>query len=209
MTSEFLLNAIGMIDDELVMEAVAPTRRTIPWLRVSSLAAAFLLCVGVASLPCLMPKNSAGTAAAPESDGGLGSALLDRYHYAADQDAVSNSFEHRSEQESQVQMPSAMDKGNFKTEAAGTTQGFFEPRFLTQRGVYLLMGEEFPHKPKLPDTENLYPLGELVATVPGEQVYPSTGTKEYIGCPVWESEDGRTIYIQLKDGGCLFARLCE
>ena len=55
MTSEFLLEAIGRMDDELVTEAAEPARRSIPWLKVSGWAAALLLCVGVASLPALMP----------------------------------------------------------------------------------------------------------------------------------------------------------
>ena len=200
MTSEFLLNAIGQMDDELVIEAAEPTRRAIPWLKVSGWAAAFLLCVGVASLPDLLPMNGAGSAA-PESDFFPGSVLLD-------QDIKGDDYEYRSDQESQVKDSSAANKTESAT-ADGTTAGVMEPKFFTQRGVYFLIGEEFPYKPKLPDTEKLTNLGALVAAVPGEQIYPSTGTQEYVGCPVWESENGKVLYIQLKDGGCLFATLYE
>lgn len=200
MTSEFLLNAIGQMDDELVIEAAEPTRRAIPWLKVSGWAAALLLCVGVASLPDLLPRNGTGSAA-PESDFFPGSVLLD-------QDIKGDDYEYRSDQESQVKDSSAANKTESAT-ADGTTAGVAEPKFFTQRGVYFLIGEEFPYKPKLPDTEKLTNLGALVAAVPGEQIYPSTGTQEYVGCPVWESENGKVLYIQLKDGGCLFATLYE
>jgi len=197
MTSEFLLEAIGQMDDELVMEAAAPTRRSIPWAKVSGWAAALLLCVGVASLPGLMPQYASG--GVQESDSVF-------ENFTADmelQDGTDNKFEYRADQESVSQAPTASDK------AAGTTAGVMEPIFLTQRGVYMLMGEEFPYKPKLPDSESLKELGVLVAATPGKQVYPATRSKDYVGCPVWESEDGKTLYIQLNDGGCLFATLYE
>lgn len=201
MTSEFLLDAIGQMDDDLVTEAAEPVRRKIPWLKVSGWAAALLLCVGVASLPDLLPRNASGTAA-PESDFFLGDVMLD-------QDTKGEDYEYRSEQESQVKEPSAANKTESATVTDGSAAGVMEPTFFTQRGVYFLMGEEFPYKPKLPDTETLNKLGVLVAAVPGEQLYPSTGAKEYIDCPVWESEDGKILYIQLKDGGYLFATLYE
>lgn len=200
MTSEFLLNAIGQMDDELVMEAAEPTRRAIPWLKVSGWAAALLLCVGVASLPDLLPRNGTGSAA-PESDFVLGDVMLD-------QDGK-DFYEYRSEQESQVKDSSANKSESTVADGATPTQGVFEPLFFTERGVYFLIGEEFPYNPKMPDTEKLNELGELLAAVPGKPVYPSTGTQEYVGCPVWESADGKVLYIQLKDGGCLFATLRE
>lgn len=200
MTSEFLLEAIGQMDDDLVVETATPTRRAIPWLKVSGWAAALLLCVGVANLPGLLPMNGAGSAA-PESDFTLGDVLLD-------QDGK-DIYEYRSDQESQLKDSTANKSESAVTGVTAPTQGVFEPLFFTQRGVYMLMGEDFPYKSKLPDTESLKELGVLVTSVPGEQVYPSTGTQEYVGCPVWESEDGKVIYIQLKDGGCLFATLYE
>jgi len=197
MTSDFLLDAIGQMDDELVLEAAAPTRRAIPWLKVAGWAAALVLCVGVASLPGLMPQYASG--GMRESDSVF-------ENFTADmelQDGTDSKFEYRADQESASQAPTVSDK------AASTTAGVMEPLFFTERGVYMLMGEQFPYKPKLPDTQSLKELGLLVASVPGEQVYPCTRTQEYVGCPVWESADGKTLYIQLKDGGCLYATLYE
>lgn len=199
MTSEFLLDAIGQMDDDLVTEAAEISPRTIPWLKVSGWAAALLLCVGVASLPNLLPMNSSGTTA-PEADWFLGDVMLD-------QDGKVDDYEYRSEQESQVKDSSANKSESAVADGATPTQGIFEPLFFTQRGVYMLMGEEFPYKPKLPEAEFLKELGVLAAAVPGKQVYPSTGIQEYVGCPVWESADGTVLYIQLKDGGYLFATL--
>lgn len=199
MTRESLLDVIGQMDDDLIVEAAAPARRPIPWLKVSGWAAALALCVGVASLPGLLPMN-AGKSAAPEADFVLGDVMLD-------QDSKSDGFEYRSEQESQVKEPSAANKAESTTaDGATPTQGIIEPQFFTERGVYLLTGDE-PYKPKMPFLTNANALGYLVAAVPGEQVYPSTGTQELVGCFVWESVDGKTLYIELPDGGCLVARL--
>lgn len=201
MTSEFLLEAIGQMDDELVLEAAAPVRRAIPWAKVSGLAAAVLLCVGIAHIPGLLPMKglSAGTAA-PEVGGGF--PLLN--DAVPDQD-VNDSYEYRSEQESQVQEPSAANKSESAT-ADGAAQGVMEPKFFTQRGVYLpIVLDSESIKQKTPPPENASPLGNLVIAVPGKQVYPSTGTQALLGCPVWESEDGEYLYVQLPDGDWLTA----
>lgn len=198
MTSEFLLDAIGQMDDELVLEAATPSRRTIPWSKVAGLAAAIAVCVGIARIPGVLPFTGANSgAAAPEAENAMGSLSnrFDGYEYVADQESV-------------VQEPSATagSKENTKAEAADGTQGIFEPRFVTRRGVYLLTAP--PAQPEPPDT-TMNELGVLIADVPGEQIYPSTGTQELVGCPVWESEDGEYLYVQLPDGLWLTARLVK
>lgn len=202
MTSEFLLDAIGQLDDELVLAAATPVRRTIPWAKAVGWAAAIAVCIGIARIPGVLPFSGANSgAAAPESDMILGDVMLDA-------DKKEDDYEYRSEQESQVREPSATagSKENTKTEATDGAQGIFEPRFFTERGVYLPIVP--PSQAKLPDT-NVKELGELVVSVPGEQVYPSTGTQELVGCPVWESEGGEYLYIQLPDGLWLTARLVK
>lgn len=200
MTSEFLLDAIGQMDDELILDAATPIRHAIPWPKVAGWAAAIVLCVGIARIPGLLPLNGAGTAA-PESDWLLGDVMLDM-------DGKEDDYEYRSEQESQAREPSATagSKENTKTEATDGAQGIFEPRFFTERGVYLPIGE--PFLPEMTES-HAKELGVLVASVPGEQVYPSTGTQELVGCPVWESEDGEYLYVQLPDGSWLTARLMK
>lgn len=201
MTNEFLLDAIGQMDDDLVLEAATPVRRAIPWAKVSGLAAAVLLCVGLAHIPGLLPMKglSTGTAAPEEGNFPLfNDAILDQ--------DVNDSYEYRSEQESQVQEPSAANKSESVT-ADGASQGVFEPRFFTERGVYLpIVPDSGSIKQKTSPPESASPLGNLVSAVPGEQLYPSTGTQALVGCPVWESEDGEYLYIQLPDGDWLTAK---
>ena len=78
-----------------------------------------------------------------------------------------------------------------------------EPKFFTQRGVYLMTVP--PTVQSLP--EDCIELGALVSAVPGTKAYPSTGTQELVGCSVWESADGTMLYIQMTDGKWLAARL--
>lgn len=198
MTSEFLLEAIGQMDDDLILEGATPVRRHIPWRQVAGWAAAIAVCVGIARIPGVLPLNGAGSAAAPESDLLLGDVMLDM-------DRKEDDYEYRSDQESQVQEPSAANKSE-STTADGAAQGVFEPRFFTERGVYLPIGH--PFQPKLTDA-HVKELGVLVASVPGEQVYPATGTQELVGCPVWESADGEYLYVQLPKGDWLTARLVK
>lgn len=196
MTSEFLLDAIGQMDDELVLEAAAPIRRAVPWRKVAGWAAAIVLCISITHIPGLLSRNGAGSAAAPESDLFLGDVMLDM-------DGKEDDYEYRSEHESQVREPSAPNKSE-STTADSAAQGVFEPRFFTERGVYLPIGD--PFLPKMTD-DHAKELGVLVAAVPGKQVYPATGTQELVGCPVWESENGEYLYVQLPEGDWLMARL--
>lgn len=203
MTSEFLLDAIGQMDDELVLEAAVPSRRAIPWSKAAGWAAAIAVCVGIAHIPGALPFTDANSgAAAPESDLLLGDVMLDM-------DTKGDDYEYRSEQESQVQEPSAANKSE-STTADSATQGIFEPKFFTERGVYLLaVSDSGDLKKKVSPPENATFLGELAAAIPGQHRYPSTGTQELVGCPVWESEDGQFLYIQFPNAEWLVAFLLD
>ena len=183
MTSEFLLDAIGTIDDDLVLEArQMPKRRSVPWGSIAGLAAAVVLCVGIARIPGAFPWNGAlSGSAVQEADNAANTsdALLDQY---------------RGDQETSTAAPSAAGKEN---------NGVMEPKFFTQRGVYLVTVP--PTVQSLP--EDCIELGTLVSAVPGTKAYPATGTQEFVGCPVWESADGTMLYIQMTDGKWLSARL--
>lgn len=197
MTSEYLLEAIGQMDDELVLEAAAPLKRHIPWKQVAGLAAAVLLCVGIAHMPGL-PLNRAG-ATAPEN--GAPQEEQTKHHLMADAADGANDYEYRSEQDSQMQTPSAEHKSESMT-AGGTQQGIMEPQFFTERGVYLLIAP----LQQTPPPEGAKELGRLVAAEANEQVYPSVRMQELVGCLVWESEDGEYLYVQMSDEGWLTAR---
>ena len=184
MTSEFLLEAMGHIDDDLVLEArQTPARRPIPWARIAGLAAAVVLCVGIARMPGFLPLNGASSGGAvqeaDDSATGASGVLQDQY---------------RGDQETSTEEPSAAGKENNHP---------MEPKFFTQRGVYLMAVP--PTVQSLP--EGCTELGTLVSAGSGEAVYPSTGTEELAGCTVWESADGNMIYIRMTDGRWLSARL--
>ena len=199
MTSECLLDAIGELDDELVLEAAAPLKRYIPWKQMAGLAAAVLLCVGIAHLPGL-PWDGAG-AAAPENGAPQEET---KYHLMADAAGGADDYEYRSEQESQMQTPSAVHKS--ESAAADGAMGIVEPQFFTERGVYLLVT---PPLQQMPLPEGAKELGKLTAFRHDEQVYPAVRAKELVGCSVWESEDGEYLYVQQSDGWWLTAKLYQ
>jgi len=55
--------------------------------------------------------------------------------------------------------------------------------------------------------EGCHLLGNLSPAVSGMPRYPVTLEEKYVGCPVWESADGTTLYIQRPDGSWLSAGL--
>lgn len=198
MTSEFLLEAIGQMDDELVLEAAAPAKRYVPWKQVAGLAAAVLLCVGIAHMPG-SPLEGAG-AAAPENGAPQEES---KHHLMADTAGGTDDYEYRTEQESQTREPSASQKAESAVTDGG--MGIVEPQFFTERGVYLWV--ELSPRTSLP--EGARELGTLTEYRYGERSYPAVRAKELVGCPVWESEDGDYLYVRVSDEGWLTARLIK
>lgn len=193
MNGEQLLDVLGQLDDDLILEAEeTPVRRKFPlWQAATAAAAAVVICAGAYLLPAMQPAD----VAAPESQRtdskefmtdvaddvfDVAGGTNDEYKYVTDQSAA--------------RAPLAGEK-----ESAGV----FEPVFCTEQGRYVLVGEAFPLKSKLPDDVRY--LGELTLTAPGKQVYPCVGTEELVGCPVWQSADGEYLYIQNPAGGWLQA----
>ena len=194
-----LLEAIGKLDDDLILEAEEkPTRRTFPvWQAATAAAAAVVMCAGVYLWPAMQPAGMA----APESQVTDNTGLMNDVADVAGgmlADGALEDYEYKSSSESALRAPSTANK-----DTTGTTQGVFEPVFRTEQGRYLLVGEELPLKTKLPDDVRY--LGELAATDHDKPVYPCVGTKELVGCPVWQSEDGDYLYIQSPAGGWLQA----
>lgn len=200
MKSEYLLNAIGAIDDDLIVEAEEkPVHRKLPlWQMATAAAAALVVCMGAYLWPAMQPAG----AAAPENQG-----VNNKFDLFADvadvaggtlADGALEEYEYKTNSESSLRAPSAASK-----DGAGATQGVFEPVFCTEQGRYVLIGEEFPLKSKLPDDVRY--LGELVQTDHDKPVYPCVGTKELVGCSVWQSKDGEYLYIQSPAGGWLQA----
>ena len=198
MTSECLLEAIGQLDDELVLEAAAPAKRYIPWKQAAGLAAAVLLCVGIAHMPGSPLKGA--DAAAPENGAPQEET---KHHLMADAAGGTNDYEYRTEQESQVREPSASQKA--ESAVTDGAMGIVEPQFFTERGVYLLVALRH----QTPPPEGARELGTLTEYRYGERSYPAVRGKELVGCPVWESEDGEYLYVQVSDEDWLTARIIK
>ncbi len=194
MRAEHLLDAMEYIDRELILEAEeAPVRRRLPvWQLASAAVAAVVLCAGLYLLPAMQPAGMA----APEDEAQNSSLIL-----GDTADGTNGDYEYRTEGVKEA--PSASQK---QESAAGETHGgVVEPQFFTERGVYLFA--EFGLKQKLP--ENVRYLGELSDVTSETQGYPAVRAKELVGQPVWESEDGEYLYVQMPEGGWWTARLCK
>lgn len=192
MKSEDLLYAMGAVDEDLISEAEEqPARRKVPvWQIATAAAAAVVICAGVYILPAMQPAGMAGPEAeAQDVHNGTFSELMDVAGGTLNDSAADGDEYKYVTDQSTVRAPSAT-----KQEAAGETDGVCEPVFRTEQGRYMLLGEEFPLKSKLPADARY--LGELVLTVWDEPAWPSVGTEELVGCAVWQSEDGEYLYIQ-------------
>lgn len=198
MKSEYLLDAIGLLDGELIVEAEEkPARRKVPlWQTATAAAAALAVCAGLYLLPAMQPAGTAApehqgvdneTSDVADIAGGTlaDGALLDEYKYKTESDRSS------------LHAPSTAGK-----DGVGE-MGIAEPQFFTQRGVYLLTAIDFMQT--LP--ENVRYLGELSDVTDGEWSYPAVRSAELVGRNVWESEDGEYLYVQMPQGGWWTAKL--
>ena len=196
MNAEHLLDAMERIDDELILEAAGkPNRRKRPlWQVATAAAAAVVVCAGLYILPAMQP---AGTAA-PESGttNGLFEDVADTAGIVTD--GSRDEYKYMTDSSMSQTQESVTGRGE-----ATPNQGVFEPVFCTEQGRYMLVGEELPIKSKLPD--GVQYVGELAQTSYDKPVYPSVGTKELVGCSVWQSADGEFLYIQNPAGGWLQA----
>ena len=197
MTNEHLLDAIGLLDDDLVAEAAAPVRRRIPLGAITGLAAALVLCVGLLSIPQLrqsLPKN-AGTAAAPESADNA--AAEDMYQYTADQEMqlTADSVNRSEETKNKENLPHASVTAG---SGAGAASDVAKPVFHTSRGVYRIVMLPTDASPTLP--ADAVSLGTLQRYPCDDAALPTVNDEAMVGHPVWESGDGTHLYIQTPSG---------
>ena len=185
MTPEYLLDAIGLIDDDLIQEAeTAPVHRPASWRRWGSLAACAVLVValgyGAAHLPRMGGNSSSATgngAAAPES-------------------ASSSSYAATSTDD-QYTVDGIGTAGSTPATESGD-------RIDIGGNTYILSGpvEELPEGCRL--------LGTLSALYPDGPA-PSTTAEEYVGCQLWapDEECPAEVYVQLPGGGWAAAQLVK
>ena len=186
MKAEYLLKAIGLVDDDLIQEAedyAPPARRTsfVRWRPLAGgLAAACLIVAALFYLPSSLTwdSNSNSTAGA-----------------AQEQESTS----------------SQEDSGS---QAGDTVGGAMEPsspadqlpaadRILTPAGEYALTGETVSQLP-----QNSSQLGVLFLEGEGSKSQLYTSRKEYAGCMLWEGPDG-VLYVQLPGEGYAVAQAAE
>lgn len=180
MTAEYLLEAMGLIDDDLIQDAeVRPTPRPArSWRQqwgalAACLAVVIALGYGVAHLPTAV-KSSSSTASDAAASAACGSANTESGDWA-------NS------------------PASTEPELSGTTDG---ASIFTGEGVYALTGEVADALPE--SAQALEPLSGLYPDASS----PSTDAEEYVGCALFEAPDGR-LYLQLPQGGYAVAELVE
>lgn len=202
MKPEHILDAIGMLDDDLIVEAEAkPARRRLPvWQMATAAAAALVVCAGLYLLPAMQPAGMA----APERQGvdngfELFEDVADVAGGSLADGALPDEYKYKTESSEQ---PSLRAPSTAVKDGVGE-MGIMEPQFFTQRGVYLLTAIEF--KQELP--ENVLYLGELSDVTLEAWSYPAVRDKELVGQSVWESEDGEYLYVQMPEGGWWTAKL--
>lgn len=186
MTSEFLLDAIGQIDDSLIFDAEKPIKRSPPIRNFAGIAAVLALCVSLSPPFFWRAGNNAATGeAAPSSSGATTGGTSPNY---------SNMTDDMQTESSQSSKPGA---------AAPSSPGS-AALFLTERGAYSLLRCRID---TLPD--GCRSLGSLTQAVDGAATYPATLDADYVGCSVWESADGTILYLQLSNGNWVAAQLID
>lgn len=188
MTAEFLLDAIGQIDDDLILNAEKPVKLRPPIRQWVGMAAVLTLCVGL-SVPLFWRtgnKSNASGEAAPSASGPAGG------FYSQITDSTLQGSSAPSDAEADATPPE-------------TTKPSADPaEFFTVRGAYGLLRCIVD---ALPD--GCRPLGSLSLADTGIPHYPATVDPDYAGCSVWESADGSTLYLQLPSGNWLAAGLIQ
>lgn len=186
MTSEYLLNAIGLLDDDLLQEAeTVPAHKPASWRRWGSLAACAVLVValgyGAAHLPGMGGSNSSSTASqgiAGESNSSCSAESSSADEYTSD------------------------NVGSIEPTESGIPES--GNVIYIDGNTYVLYGvvEELPEDCRL--------LGTLSALDP-DGPSPSTTAEEYVGCQLWAPDEANPaeVYVQLPDGGWAAAQLAQ
>lgn len=180
MNAEFLLQAIGLLDDDLVEEALqSPVPRpslltqTRRWVSMAA-CLALLLTAGYVVTHLGMGGNSSGSAST--SAGGSSPSTGSSPDGAAGENGSS---------------------------AAGAAEPQECGTIFLEGAAYALTGRTVTQLP-----EETISLGELSALSP-DAPSPNTDQEDYVGCALFQSTDGTTLYVQRGDGLWAVAELME
>ena len=202
MNAEYLLDAIGRLDDDLVQEAEQYRRRA-HYGRWMGLAASLAVVILAGYVLTHVGGMSGGNGAAPSlAGGGNGGAPASGNSAPKGGDGVSGT----ADQEAPEAAPSCSeDRPDSPKEAldqdfAATNQETLSDTIFVDGGAYILSGEVLT---ELPGDAVL--LGELLAPEP-DAPQLNTSAEEYVGCPVWlltEDPGSSVLYVELPGGGYL------
>lgn len=207
MNAEYLLDAIGRLDDDLIREAERWHRPKARYGRLLGLAASFMV---VIALGYVLTHFGMGGGAPSYSGGGNGGAPASGNSAPSVTDGADTP--HEPEQPLGGTTPSSPSGEN--AEAPGDPQkapsgGTIFVYGAQDSGTYILTGEVLA---ELPGSVEPVLLGTLSALYP-DSPSPCTTVEEYVGLNLWAENDGTDIfyavYVELPEGGFARAELVE
>lgn len=207
MNAEYLLDAIGQLDDELVREAERYRRPKARYGRLMGLAACFAVAV---ALGYVLTHFGMGGGAAPSFSGGGNGGGAPASGNSAPSTSDGADTPHEPEQPLGSSSPSGENAG-----APGVSGDSMEPVpngepfWISMRLDGNLSINSFFFEPRVLDElpEGCVELGKLEFWGgTKEPNVPYTASEEYVGCPIWllmEGPETFTFYVGLPDGGYL------
>lgn len=223
MNAEYLLDAIGQLDDDLVQEAERYRRPKARYGRFMGLAASFAVVIALGYVLTHLgmgggaPGFSGGNGMAPANGGGASpggytgaSSAVNGEGAPLEPDAAGDSLPNGSWSAGSSAV-GAETPGD--SPASGdpqeTSRGTIFVRGDRGGGVYVLSGEVLAEKPEEVELELL---GNLL-TLGLESPWLSTDVEEYVGLNLWAENDGSdlppTVYVELPAGGFAVAELVQ
>lgn len=205
MTAEYLLEAMGLIDDDLIQDAEvrsASRPSSLRWQRWSALAACLAVVVALGYGVTHLPMGGGNKSSASPSD-----------DTAAGITCSSASMESDAVQKDFAASNSAVGASSVEAGSEPPEAGWLGFRVLvTVDGLTYAYNHTYPpFEDHGPWVETLPEGCRGVGTVVNQEndlLLPHTDTGVYVGCPLWLEGEGRgsTLYLELPQGGYL---VCE
>lgn len=220
MNAEYLLDAIGRLDDDLIQEAERYRRPKARYGRLLGLAASFAVVIALGYVLTHVGGMRGG--GAPSFSGGgnngapasgnsapSGDSMLPGGYSGAGEDGTGAPFKPDVPTEASPTAPSGenAEAPSSSSDLQGAPPGAI---FVCgAQGNYILTGEVLA---ELPEGGEPVLLGTLSALYP-DSPSPCTTVEEYVGLNLWAENDGADIlyavYVELPEGGFARAELVE
>ena len=203
MTAEYLLEAVGLIDDDLIQDAqTRPASRPAParWTRWGALAACLAVVVALGYGTAHLPMDHKSSAS-PSADAAAGTTCS------------SASMETGAAQKDFAASNPAAGASSVATGSEPPEAGWLGFRVLvTVDGLTYAYNHTYPPSEDHGPWAETLPEGcRSVGAIVDEEndlLLPHTDTGVYVGCPLWLEGEGQesTLYLELPQGGYL---VCE